>query len=367
MSQSRKIRAAQLSALKKYGILADFSSLNDEQLDRVIKGVVPAKAAQDMTFAAWCDQLLGEDVRVPVARFNDSPAGQMRLANLAIRGDLVKNIKALERQHQASLKAAQHEQGESAAAQTNNVPVDEPPGISHGLRNWYSQTAAPLRQLLGEIKETDGPIFSQLGESNRDYRAQLMQTVVQALNSLEYLDFCSTVEARETTSREPSPLTIMLYRSPEHEEGVFRTFEFILKEIQLDVWEAANEYLPSIDKDSRFNCHVRVSINQRHEVSDDELFHLECFLLKLFEATARSSDRRPRGALRETIILCLLLSETAPCMPARMRLQKLSRLRNEHYAEPLPGIRGRSNTDADIPAGRIVHYLLQLLHESTLQ
>ncbi|MCP8465082.1 hypothetical protein NK553_14105 [Pseudomonas sp. ZM23] len=369
MSQSRKIRAAQLSALKKYGVLADFSSLNNEQLDRVIKGVVPAKAARDMTFAAWCDQLLGDDVRVPVARFNDAPAGQMRLGNLAIRGDLVKNIKALERQHQASLKAAQYKQGESAsaAAQTDNVPLDEPPGITHALRNWYSQTAAPLRQLLGEVKETDGHIFNQQGESNKDYRTQLMQAVVQALSDLEYLDFCSTVEARETTSREPSPLTVMLYRSPTREEGALKTFEFAIEGIQLDVWEAANEYLPSIDKNSRFDCHVRVSISQRHQLSDEELFHLECFLLKLFEATARSSDRRPRGALRETLILCLLLSETAPCMPSRMRLQELSCLRSQHYAEPLPGIRGRTNKDADIPAGKIVDYLLQLLREFTLQ
>src|SRR5690606_3982358 len=48
--------------------------------------------------------------------------------------------------------------------------------------------------------------------------------------------------------------------------------------------------------------------------SEEELFHLGCFLQKLFEAVAKSGDHRPRGSLREKMILCELLYKTAPCM-----------------------------------------------------
>ena len=51
MGLEKKAKAAQLSVLSKYGVLADFSALEDAELDRALKGGIPAAAAQDLTFA----------------------------------------------------------------------------------------------------------------------------------------------------------------------------------------------------------------------------------------------------------------------------------------------------------------------------
>ncbi|WP_199520607.1 hypothetical protein [Pseudomonas lactis] len=102
MGLEKKAKAAQLSVLSKYGVLADFYALEDAELDRALKGGIPAAVAQDLTFATWCDQLLGQGTRVPVARFDGSIAGQTRLTNLAAGHELVKSLKARDRQLQTS-------------------------------------------------------------------------------------------------------------------------------------------------------------------------------------------------------------------------------------------------------------------------
>ncbi|WP_212566726.1 hypothetical protein, partial [Pseudomonas aeruginosa] len=137
--------------------------------------------------------------------------------------------------------------------------------------------------------------------------------------------------------------------------------------LQADVLEAVNEFLspgqmlPPISRDARFNCNVSVSVSRRNALSEDELFHLSCFLHKLFEAMARFGDHRPRGTLREKVILCILLSLTAPCTPTRARLPEMLCLQDSFYSEYGTHTSDGKNTDLNISAGRIVEHLLRVL------
>lgn len=163
MGLEKKVREAQLNVLIKYGVLADFSGVEESVLDRAIKGSVPAGAAQDLTFAAWHDQLLGPIDRVPVARFHEDVAGQTRFSNLTDGDGLAKAVKARDKQAQSSLKAAQAEiaklQAELAtlrqrAALCEDVSVD-----AGRLRDWYSLVTPDLHRILWDVKEIQGAIF----------------------------------------------------------------------------------------------------------------------------------------------------------------------------------------------------------------
>ena len=377
MGLEKKAKAAQLSVLSKYGVLADFSALEDAELDRALKGGIPAAAAQDLTFATWCDQLLGQGTRVPVARFDGPIAGQTRLTNLAAGHELVKSLKARDRQLQTSLKAARLEivtlQSELQALRQTRahvVLVEPVSDIAQQLRDWYNRTTPPLHRILWEIKEIEGAIFEHQGQLNRDYRKQLVEIILNALADLEHLGFFIEVELRDASSREPIAPSVVLHRSQpfDGEEYEREGFAFVVDGVQPDVLEAASEFLwpgralPSVNNQIRFDCHVNVALNQRLAMSEDEMFHLSCFMHKLFEAMARSGDHRPRGTLREKVILCLLLSCTAPCMPARLQRQELPRLQDTFYRGHSPLTAQDLNTDPNASAGKIVEYLFHILH-----
>lgn len=370
MDRGKKARAAQLSVLKKYGVLADFSALEETQLDRLIKAQVSARSAQDMTFAAWCEQLLGPGQRVPIARFDYDVAGQTRMHTLADGSEFAAGLKSLERQHQAALKEAQRQQpqAQTSGALLPEVPMPaEPCAVVRLLRDWYFDTTRPLHRLLWEIKEIEGKLFEQQGAANRDYRAQLIQTVVQALGDLESLGFACEVELRDDSPVGECAPPLVLHRSPPLEAEESSRFEFVVEKIQADVLAGVSEYLalgqsyPAVDKQDRFNCYVKVTVDRRNGLSDDELSHLSCFLYKLFEAMGRSTDRRPRGALREQVILCLLLSGTAPCMPVRLQLPKLHRLQDTSYPGASVHLSDSSAEDPNLSAGKVVEYLLRVL------
>lgn len=382
MDLEKKAREAQLSVLSKYGVLADFSTLEEEELDRILKGAVPAGAAQDMTFASWCDQLLGPGKRVPVARFNDPIAGQTRLSNLAVGHDLAKSLKARDKQLQALIKTSQKEIKQLQAelqtlrqAQTHTASAEPVSDIAGALRNWYVDTTTSLHDILWEIKEIEGAIFNHQGKLNRDYRKQLVEIILRALDNLEHLGFHAVVELRDASLRKPVAPTVVLHRNqPLEDEEVeveveVEGFAFVVEGIQADVLEAASEYLylgqalPAVDRHSRFNCHVNVnvSVSRRHALGEDELFHLSCFMYKLFEAMARSGDHRPRGTLREKVILCLLLSCTAPCMPARSQRPELLGLQDTFYKGYGPFASDDQHSAPNVSAGKIVEHLLRIL------
>ena len=109
MGSESKAKAAQLSVLSKYGVLADFTDVEEVALDRALKGRLSASASKELTFAHWRDQLLGPGVRLPVARFANPVPGQIRLGKLAIGQDFAASLKSRDRQLQARLKASELE------------------------------------------------------------------------------------------------------------------------------------------------------------------------------------------------------------------------------------------------------------------
>lgn len=373
----KKAKAAQLCVLKKYGVLADFSGLDEAVLDRILKGRLPAGAAQELTFANWCDQMLGQGTRVPIARFDHQVAGQTRFGNLAAGCDLSSSLKTLDRQFQAQLKASQQEV-EQLKVELNTLRqsraraalFDPLSDAAKALQFWYHDTTDPLHRILWEIKEIEGGIFDHQGQLNRDYRQQLVEIILRALNGLESLGFCIEAELRDTSLKAPVFPSVVLHRSHSIEGADLGVdgFEFEVKDVQPDVLVAASECLflghdlPAIDKHHRFNCHVKVSVSQRLALGEDELFHLSCFMHKLFEAMARSGDGRPRGTLREKVILCLILSSTAPCMPARLNGLEMLRLQDTFYRGHKPFALDRSDPDSDVSAGKIVEHFFHTLH-----
>ena len=377
MGVESKAKAAQLSVLSKYGVLADFSELEEGALDSALKGRLSASASREMTFANWCDQLLGAGERLPVARFDHPVPGKTHLDKLAVGQDLAASLKSRDRQLQARLKASEQEvirlQAELQQLRETKAPVAlmEPVGEdARRLKYWYQETTNHLHNILWEIKEVDGHIFDHQGQLNRDYRQQLVEIILRALNDLARLGFFIEAELRDVSSKEPVAPSVMLHHTPADpdEPYLLDGFAFVVVDIQPDVLAAASEclflgqVLPEIDKQHRFNCHVKVSWREVLELDKDELFHLSCFLHKLFEALARSNDGRPRGALREAAVLCLVLSCTAPCMPSRLQQSQVLRLQDTFYRGHKPSTSNTSARDMDVSAGKILEHLFHTLH-----
>lgn len=359
----KKARGAQLSVLSRYGVMADFSALEEAELDQALKGSVPVKMAQNMTFASWCNQLLGRNIRVPVARFDGHVPGQTRLSNLSVGRDLAKNLKARDRELQSAISAAETQvdqlKAELKALRQGSAHAEPVSRISERLCNWYYTISVPLQKILEDIKEIEGPIFGHQGLSNRDYRKQLFEVVLHALNNLECIGFSINVEMHDNSNKEPVSPSVLMHRSqvPDADGFDVKCFDFVIDDIQIDVFEEVSECFGSwqpqsaINADRRFNCHVKVIASQQLGLSEGELPHLSYFMHKLFEAIVRSGDSKPRGTLVEKVILCQLLSCTAPCMPATS--QQLRPVFSDDF-----------NSDSNIPAGVIVDHLFQILHGS---
>ena len=377
MGLESKAKAVQLSVLSKYGVLADFSGLDAGSLDRALKGRLSVKASMDLTFANWCDQLLGPGERVPVARFDGQVPGQIRLNKLAVGRDLAASLKARDRQLQTKLKASEQEVTrvqdklqELRQSKAHAALVESQSEAARRLKYWYHDTTDPMHQILWEIKEIEGAIFDHQGQFNRDYRQQLIEIILRALSDLAPVGFFVEAELRDASPNEPVVPSVMLHHDqPDKSEAhQFEHFAFVVKGVQPDVLRAASEFLfldqalPEIDKQHRFNCHVKVSYRHGLELDEDELFHLSCFLHKLFEALARSGDNRPRGTLREKVVLCLLLSCTAPCMPTRLQGAQVLRLQEMFYRGHRPFTTDSSDPERDVSAGKILEHLFHTLH-----
>lgn len=71
-----------------------------------------------------------------------------------------------------------------------------------------------------------------------------------------------------------------------------------------------DEYL----KDSK-KINLKISINECSILTPNDNIHLLYFITELFEAISRCSPNRPRGALREQLMICNMLAFSAPCSP----------------------------------------------------
>ena len=211
-----------------------------------------ASASKDLTFAHWCDQLLGPGERLPVARFDNPVPGQIRLGKLAVGQDLAASLKSRDRQFQARLKASEQEvirlQGELQELRQTKpaLALMEPVGEdARRLKYWYHETTGYLHNILWEIKEVDGHIFDHQGQLNRDYRQQLVEIILRALNGLAALGFFIKAELCDASSKEPVLPSVMLHHNPADpdEAHLLEGFAFVVEDVQPDVLVAASECL----------------------------------------------------------------------------------------------------------------------------
>ncbi|ENA27905.1 hypothetical protein HMPREF1487_09088 [Pseudomonas sp. HPB0071] len=296
MDRDTLIRHAQLEIFNRYQILVDCSALEESVLKQVLEKRESIGNLSNLTFARWCDQVLGEGIRVPVARFDPYMSGQTRLGNL------------LQVYH--SLHFKPQPQGE----------------FLQRHRHWYRGVRSFLLAALGEVKDVEGHIFNYQGASNRDYRSYLSSHVLQALAGLSELGLNSVVELEEIRSdskraREPVP-KIIFYQSRFSRPHSFDypIINFSISEMPFDILtlaEGDSDFEEPSDPTLKFSCQIKVYSEE--ETNRDDIFHLSCFLHKLFLALAKSADHVARGILREKLILALLLTWTAPCMATRER------------------------------------------------
>jgi hypothetical protein len=73
------------------------------------------------------------------------------------------------------------------------------------LKYWYHETTGYLHNILWEIKEVDGHIFDHQGQLNRDYRQQLVEIILRALNGLAALGNLRTSPGYAKIARPPDP------------------------------------------------------------------------------------------------------------------------------------------------------------------
>jgi hypothetical protein len=381
MDREKQIRAAQLAILARYNLVADCSELDETVLERIIKGLPSLTDEDDLTFASWCDQVIGKGIRLPIARFEYHVAGQTRLSSLTDGYDLAQGILGREKEQQASVRTYRREikrlEAELAVKSSTVESSTTPESIvaddfSRCLRDWYGEASASLRHILWGIKEVDGVFFNHQGLTNRDYRSHLIDVILPTLNRLEGLGFGVKVELHDVSNELLAVKSIIIYESQAttFDEYSRESFAFVVEDVQADILDIAESCLldptrlapTASESRPKLNCQVNVSMGAGHPAGEDEFFHLSCFLQKLFSALAKSSDHVARGILREKVLLCLLLSWTAPCMPARERMEH--RWLSEIFDRNLPPhYTAKPRADSDLSAGQIVDHLFSVMRE----
>ena len=380
MDREKQIRVAQLTILTRYNLLADCSGLDETALKHIIKGLPNLADEDDLTFASWCDQVIGKGIRLPIARFENYVAGQTRISSLTDGYELAQGVLGQEKELQATVRTYRRkikrlEADLAAQLLITESPADPEPivpdSFSICLRDWYRETTCSLRHILWGIKGVEGSIFNNKGPTNRDYRSRMMDFILPTLNRLEGLGFGVKVELHDVSHKLPVIQNIMIYESQATTFGQYggESFTFVVEDVQADILEVAalcteQKRLETYASESRpkLDCHVSVSVGAAHPVSEDEVFHLSCFLQKLFSALAKSGDYVARGILREKVLLCLLLSWTAPCMPARERMDH-KRLSEIFYQKMTPHHEAELRATSDLPAGQIVEHLFSIMQD----
>jgi DNA-binding Lrp family transcriptional regulator len=371
MDRDTLIHLVQLKILKRYKLLVDCSELDETVLVRISKRLPKADEKEAPTFASWCDQVFGKGIRVPVARFQGGIAGKTHLSSLTDELGLTETLRQQEKVHKAAVKALEHDiaqiKSEHAMAFANiRTPPKERGRFSWDLRYWYSEVSRELRQLLPGIKEVEGYIFEYEGASNRDYRTHLVDIILSSVRQLESLGFDVVVELEDVKHNSESARNMVFHRTRtvDLEGGARKLFGFTVQKMPIDIIKPMHSTLsdPGIPA---LSLPCRVSVGGRHieHECEDEISHLSYMVHKLFLALAKSADHVPRGVLREKILVCLMLCWTAPCMPAN-ELGRPMTPRGRHYGGYDEDEDEANLEKTDIPVGKVVQHLFELMHEN---
>lgn len=356
-----KTEAAQFAVLKKYGVLADFSELEAAEIDQVLKLGVSKGDAPSLTLAQWCKGLIGSNRRVPVARFEAVP-GQTQVSSLCIGTTLGTHFAELERKHKrnvacereihrlrSELAALEKRHEEEEQSWRNDLqrmheeltqykraggatPCATVLDESSGLNDVYFGMITRLQQTLGGVVDFNGSNYS--GPYNKHCRDKLFEILAFAFKHFESLGLSFRVAVFESSSLYREASRICYQSEPDERYDYHHAMVLVIKDMPYEVFASPDQ--SNRVEGIRYDFHVDVAIDSAMELSFDDVQHLGKILHRLYEAIKRSGDNRPRGALREQIVLCLLLLITAPCMMPR-RIEE-----------------GRARTFFDVRQGKVI-------------
>lgn len=305
----------QFRILKRFDVLVDCSCLETSLLEKLAKRM-PRTTGDNLTYAAWCEQVFGAVPRPRVAINDKEIAGQTRLSSLGLglASELRRQQRAL-KELQSRLDKGLEEPSAPPEAAPAPLPAIETNEL-WGWRSFYSGGWRGLRRLLGKVENVGhGHIFDYQGATNRDYRVELIELVRSTLADAAQVGFGVNATFPTEEAEDVAAAARVFYGSA-REAPRYSVGSFVVNEMPTDILHLTDSF------------HQRASEEVRHEkaslfvevyelgttapLDDAAVQHFIHYLQKLFQALAKSADSVPRGVLREKILLGLMLSISAP-------------------------------------------------------
>lgn len=317
----------QFRILKRFDVLVDCSYLETSLLKKLAKRL-PRTTGENLTYAAWCEQVFGLGLRPLVAINHNEVAGQTRLSSLGLglASELRRQQRTL-KELQSRLDQSSEERSEPPEAAPTPLPAIETIE-SWGWRNFYSGGWRGLRRLLGKVENVGHVhIFDYHGASNRDYRIELVELVRSTLANAAQVGFGVSATFPTEETEDVAAAARFFYGSPgeapRHSVG-----SFVVKEMPTDILHLTDSFHQRVSeevRDEKASLSVEVyELGTTAPLDDAAVQHLIHYLQKLFQALAKSADSVPRGVLREKILLALMLSISAPDFSLELSLADLN-------------------------------------------
>lgn len=305
----------QFRILKRFDVLVDCSCLETSLLKKLAKRL-PRTSGENLTYAAWCEQVFGLGLRPRVAINHKEVVGQTRLSSmrLGLASQLRRQQRTL-KELQSKLDQSLKERSASLETPPTPLPAMET-RESWGWRNFYAGGWRGLRRLLGKVENVgNAHIFDYQGATNRDYRVELIELVRSALADAAQVGFGVNATFSGEKVEDVANAARVFYDSP-GEMLRYPVGSFVVNEMPTDILhltDSLHQQASEEVRDEKSSLLVNVYEFGTTAVLDDAAVqHFIRYLQKLFQALAKSADSVPRGVLREKILLGLMLSISAP-------------------------------------------------------
>ncbi|MBI6752045.1 hypothetical protein [Pseudomonas syringae] len=317
----------QFRILKRFDVLVDCSYLETSLLKKLANRL-PRTTGENLTYAAWCEQVFGSGLRPRVAINHQEIAGQTRLGSLGLglASELRRQQRAL-KEVQSRLDQNSEKRSTPPEAAPTPLPSIET-SESWGWRNFYSGGWRGLRRLLGKVENVGhGHIFDYQGATNRDYRVELIELVRSTLADVEQVGFGVNATFPGEKIEEVADAARVFYGSS-REVLKYSVGSFVVSEMPTDILHLTDSFHQQASeevRDEKASLFVEVyELGTTEPLDDEAVQHFINYLQKLFQALAKSADSVPRGVLREKILLGLMLSISAPNCSLEASLAELN-------------------------------------------
>lgn len=305
----------QFRILKRFDVLVDCSDLEISLLKKLAKRL-PRTTGENLTYAAWCEQVFGLGLRPLVAVNHNEVAGQTRLGSLGLglASELRRQQRSL-KELQSRLDQSLEERPAAFGAASTPLPAIETEQ-SWGWRNFYSGGWRGLRRLLGKVENVGpGHIFDYQGATNRDFRVELIELVRSTLADAAQVGFgVNATFPTETTEDVAAPARV--FYGSAREVPRCSLGSFVVKEMPTDILHLTDSFHQRASeevRDEKASLFVEIyELGTTARLDGMAVQHFIHYLQKLFQALAKSADSVARGVLREKILLGLMLSISAP-------------------------------------------------------